>query len=184
MVVGPGMDEAEDVAFDAFVRERGTPLLRLAVLLTGDLAAGEDLLQSTLERVYGRWMKGPRPEDPDAYTRTALLNAARRSWRRRETRREVLVADAPEAPADSSTDTQLRESLLGALKRLPIRMRAVVALRHFEGYTEREVAELLGCRIGTVETQAHRGLHRLREDPELTAYLTDTSSSADHVMEA
>jgi RNA polymerase sigma-70 factor (sigma-E family) len=158
-----------DVEFDAFVRLRGPRLLRLAMLLTAEAGAAEDLLQSVLEKLYGQWIKRP-PDDPDAYARAALVHAARRSWRRRLTRPETLVAELPERNADGG-DSTLRDSLLTAMRGLSARQRAVIALRYFDGYSEVETADLLGSGVGAVKTHAHRALRRLRDDPALGDYL-------------
>jgi RNA polymerase sigma-70 factor (sigma-E family) len=161
-----------DEDFEEFVRGKGLGLLRLATLLTGDPGAGEDLLQSVLAAMYGRWAKGRPPDAPDAYARKALAHGAQRLWRRRRTHLETLVAEPPDTPQSGPfSDPALRHVLLAALRQLPARQRAVVALRYFDDYREAEVAELLGCRIGTVKSHAHRGLQRLRSDPALAAYL-------------
>lgn len=161
-----------DEAFDLFVRLRGARLLRLATLLAGDLGRGEDLLQSTLEKVYVRWAKGPPPDEPYAYVRAALVHAAQRSWRHRRRGPEMLVGEVATADRGVGADVGLlRGSLLDALADLPARQRAVIALRFFDSYSEVEVAELLGLNLGTVKTHAHRGLRRLRADPRLAGYL-------------
>ena len=114
---------------------------------------------------------------PDA-SRTALVNAAGRRWRRRSANREVLVAEPPDQPARTAApDVLLRAALLGVLRELPARQRAVVALRYLDDYAERDVAAILGCSVGTVKTLGHRALRRLRADPRLADYL-------DTVMEA
>ncbi len=146
--------------------------MRLATLLAGDVQRGEDLLQTVFVSMYPRWAKGQPPADPAAYARAALVNAARRSWRRRASRRETLVAEPPDADAPpDATDLPLRAALLAALRTLPPRQRAVVAFRYFDGYSEAETAELLHCSVGTVKAHAHRALRRLRADPELASYL-------------
>ena len=158
--------------FESFVRTSGLGLLRLATMLTGDPGAGEDLLQTVLAAMYGQWAKGRAPDLPDAYARKSLLRAAQRVWRRRRVSLETLVAAPPETPAGAPTDDPaLRRLLLNALQQLPARQRAVVALRYFDDYSEADVAGLLGCRVGTVKSHAHRGLTRLRSDPSLAAYL-------------
>jgi RNA polymerase sigma factor (sigma-70 family) len=53
------------------------------------------------------------------------------------------------------------------MERLPRRMRAVVVLRYFEDLTEVQTAELLGCSVGTVKSQASKALAKLRIDPAL-----------------
>jgi hypothetical protein len=57
----------------------------------------------------------------------------------------------------------LRHGLATALRRLPIAMRTVLVLRYWEGLPEAEVAAEIGCSVGTVKSQASRGLVRLRE---------------------
>jgi RNA polymerase sigma-70 factor (sigma-E family) len=162
---------AVDDRFAAFIASDGVALLRFATLLAGDVAGGEDLLQSVLEKLYPRWASGHPPEDGYGYARAAILHAAQRSWRRRRSHPEVLVADPPEiATTDPDSDPLLREALLRSLGRLPKRQRAVVVLRYFDGRPESEVATLLGISVGTVKTHAHRGLRKLRDDPRLARH--------------
>jgi RNA polymerase sigma-70 factor (sigma-E family) len=158
--------------FETFVRERGTGLLRMAVVLTGDLNAGEDLLQAVLEKVYGRWAAGSPPDNPEAYTRRALVHAARRLWRRRAEGRELLVSEPPETVmGDAAGNDLLRVAVLHVLTTLPLRQRAVIALRYLEDRTEAETAAILGCSVGSVKTHAHRAIQRLRQEPMLAGYL-------------
>jgi DNA-directed RNA polymerase specialized sigma24 family protein len=58
--------------------------------------------------------------------------------------------------------------MVRALARLPRRQRAVVVLRYWEDLTETQVAGVMGCSVGTVRSQAHRALAKLRVSPELT----------------
>lgn len=160
-----------DAAFERLVQRDGPRLLRLAALLTGDRVRGEDLLQATLEKVYVRWVKGDPPDEPYAYVRAALVHAAQRSWRKRRAAGEVLVAEVSGGSGEPVSDCGLRDGLLAALGALPVRQRAVIALRYFDGYTEAEVARLLGCSLGTVKTHGHRALRRLRSDSRLAGYL-------------
>ncbi|ADP78631.1 SigE family RNA polymerase sigma factor [Pseudofrankia inefficax] len=166
---GGAQARRDDRSFEEFVAERGTALLRTAVYLAGDRQAGEDLLQDVLLRAYGRWVK---VDEPEAYTRRALVNAAtnrRRGYRRS---REDLVdlSDSPvERPTlpggrgDLAGVVGDRHDLLGALRQLPPRQRAVIVLRYFDDLTEAEIAAQLGCRPGSVKTHAARGMSRLRE---------------------
>ena len=161
-------------AFVAFVRQSGPSLLRTAVVLAGDAHLGEDLLQSVLATVYRRWVSGQVPDTPEAYVRTALVRGASRFrlWHRPSA--ESLTADAPDRidPLPGAA-WQLRTELLAALRRLPLRQRAVIALRYFEEFTETETANALGCSAGSVKTHAHRGLAKLRLDPALAAYFQE-----------
>ena len=161
-----------DGPFTAYVAERGTALLRFATLITGDRGIAEDLLQSTLESVYRRWVRRGPPDDVDSYVHTALVNGARRRWRRRGRFTEHLVDQPPEEATDPPLgDVVVRQQLLAALRRLPSRQRVVLALRYFEDRSEADVARLLGCSVGSVKAHTHRGLTRLRSDAVLSRHI-------------
>ncbi|GAA2311643.1 SigE family RNA polymerase sigma factor [Nonomuraea roseoviolacea subsp. roseoviolacea] len=160
-------------SFREFVAGHQQTLMRTAYLLTGDAHQAEDLLQSVLLKVLGRWSRLSRVERPEAYARKALLNQYI-SWRGRRVRSELPTAEPPDRPYSSEDSTIVRLVMRRALMRLPPRQRAVIVLRYYEDRTERETAELLSCSIGTVKSQAHYALARLRElAPELAPKLAD-----------
>jgi RNA polymerase sigma-70 factor (sigma-E family) len=146
---------------DVLVAERGNALLATAVLLTGNRAAGEDLLQAALERLMRHWNRVQG--DREGYLRRTLYHLAVDQWRSRRRRPEVLTSVEPPGQPDGTDALHLRQALIGALAQLPPRQRAVLVLRYWEQRTEAEAAELLGCSIGTVKSTASRGLTRLRE---------------------
>jgi RNA polymerase sigma-70 factor (sigma-E family) len=153
------------VEFEAFVGARSNRLLGTAVLLTQDRALAEDLLQTALARAWFAW--GRIDGDPEPYVRRILVNTYTSWWRRRwngETPSDAMP-ERPGADAHGASDT--RHDLRSALARLPRRQRAVVVLRFYEDLTEREVARLLGCSVGTVKSQASKALARLRVDEAL-----------------
>ncbi len=162
----PGGSGTDD-EFATFVRARGPALLRLATLLAGDPTAGEDLLQSVLERTYLRWPQASI-RDPEAYVRQAMTNAMRSVWRRRRRMREQPTSQPPDRHRDIGEEAiHNRMPLLDALRRLPAQQRLVIVLRFVEDLTEAEVATRLGCSTGTVKKQSSRALTRLRADPQL-----------------
>ncbi|TCO13486.1 RNA polymerase sigma-70 factor (sigma-E family) [Kribbella steppae] len=147
--------------FDDFVRGSSTRLLRTAVLLTGDRAAAEDLVQEMYERVYVRWRR--IHSAPEAYARKTLANLAANRWRSKGRKPEVALADRHDpATPDGTEGYAVRDELLTALQELPPRQRAVVVLRYYEDLTEAQTAEALGCSLGTVKSQTSRALDRLR----------------------
>ena len=148
--------------FDDFVAARGSALLRTAYLLTADAAAAEDLLQDTLVRAWSRWSRVRRADAPEAYVRRMLVNASISRWRSSRTRhaRERLVADPPDVAAPERVDRD--DELWLAVVALPARQRAVLALAYFEDRSEAEIAELLGCTVGTVKSQRAKALRSLR----------------------
>jgi RNA polymerase sigma-70 factor (sigma-E family) len=165
-IIGRGSGEAavrEDGGFEAFVAARSGALFGTALMLTGDRHLAEDLLQTSLAKAWLAWSR--ITGDPEAYVRRVLVNSYISMWRRRwngETPTETL-------PEEASTDAavEVRHDLRMALRRLPKRQRAVVVLRYVEDLSEREVADLLGCSVGTVKSQASRALAKLAADAGL-----------------
>ncbi|MET8090153.1 SigE family RNA polymerase sigma factor [Micromonospora sp. NPDC005220] len=152
--------------FDDFVATRSPRLLRTAFLLTGEWASAEDLLQTALARAWEAWHR--IDGDPEPYVRRILANAYASSWRRRW-RGELPTADPPEAVVDADPHAGVddRDRLWRALGRLPRRQRAVLVLRYFEDLSEVEIADTLGCSVGTVKSQASRAMAKLRLDATL-----------------
>jgi RNA polymerase sigma-70 factor (sigma-E family) len=145
--------------FQEFVEIRYGDLLRTAYLLTGTREAAEDLLQGALLTTMRHWR---RVTDPVSYVRRAMVNQRTSLWRRIGSR-EWLTDRPPDRRApDETAAREDRDALLAALARLPVRMRAVLVLRYWEDLSETQTAALLGCSVGTVKSQASRGLTRLR----------------------
>ncbi|MEV4177041.1 SigE family RNA polymerase sigma factor [Nonomuraea sp. NPDC049709] len=164
------MDRHDD--FREFVLARQQALMRTAYLLTGDAHLAEDLLQSVLIKVAGQWSKLSGGGNPEAYTRKALVNQYI-SWKRRP-RPEAPSADLPERGASYDDAALQRIMLRQALAKLTPKQRAVIVLRFWEDLTEAQTAEALGCALGTVKSQAHHALSRLRAiAPELAYLLND-----------
>jgi RNA polymerase sigma-70 factor (sigma-E family) len=161
----------DDDGFREFATARLGTLSRVAYLLTGDHHAAEDLLGNTLVIVAARWRRVAEVADPVAYVRKVLYHELVSTWRRsRYLRAEYSTDQVPErrAPADEA-DTAVRRIVLeNALAKLTPRQRAVIVLRFYEDLSEADTAEVLGCSVGTVKSQTHYALGRLRAvAPEL-----------------
>ncbi|GIH23872.1 RNA polymerase sigma24 factor [Acrocarpospora phusangensis] len=152
-----------DTDFADFVRRRGDHHLRTAVLLTGDWHTAEDLVQSALGKLYAVWERLDTSSEPDAYLRRILVNT-HRSWWRARWRREVPRADGFDlpAPGDLGESRAVAEDVRNALAKLPARQRTALVLRFFADLPEAEVADLMGCTLGTVKAHTHRGLRAMR----------------------
>jgi RNA polymerase sigma-70 factor (sigma-E family) len=152
--------------FEDFVRDRSEYLFQLALLLAGrNQADAQDLLQVALERAWRRRRAIAREDSPEAYVRRVLVNASIDRWRwlRRRDERPLHASGPGPAGGDPATLVARRDELIRALAALPPRQRAVLVLRYWEDMPEAEVARILGCSLGTVKSQASRGLARMRE---------------------
>ncbi|WP_030749383.1 SigE family RNA polymerase sigma factor [Streptomyces griseus] len=160
-----------DAGFAAFAAEAWPRLVRTARLLTGDFHEAEDLVQTTLAKVYGRWRRIPRAE-VDLYVRRALVNNNLSRLRRRRVA-HLLVPVPPESgrhrDAGHAEGVEERAVLLSALADLSVRQRTVMVLRYWDDLTEQEIADVLQCSLGTVKTHARRGLAALRAHPRLAS---------------
>ena len=148
---------------ERFLAERADHLMRTAVLLTGSREAGEDLLQTAVERLLRRWRRFDG--DPEGYLRRTLCNLAADGRRRagRWRRKERLLRPGAQQAQDATADVDLRDALVRLLWQLPSRQRAVLVLRYWEQLTDAEAAAVLGCAEGTVKSAGSRGLTRMRE---------------------
>jgi RNA polymerase sigma-70 factor (sigma-E family) len=158
------MDDLAEREFREYVAARQGALLRTAYLLTGHREDAEDLLQTAFAKLALRWAAVARNGSPDAYVRKMMVNQHISRWRRHRGTREYAAAEVPErtAPGDLAGEAALRLALATALGELTNKQRAVVVLRFYEDLPEADVAALLGCGVGTVRSQVHRTLARLR----------------------
>jgi RNA polymerase sigma-70 factor (sigma-E family) len=137
-------------------------LSRTAYLLTRDRQLAEDLVQTALEKTHRHWQRIERTDTPEVYTRRVMINTAI-SWRRRRRWAEVpLLASDNGGHSDPYGQADSRHLLLHLLRQLPPRTQAVLVLRYFEDLSEADIARVLGCSVGSVKSQASRGLARLR----------------------
>lgn len=166
----------EITEFSPFVRAHSTALLRSAFLLTGDLAAAEDLVQDTFLQLFPRWSRVMAADVPLAYVRRSMTNNFINS-RRGRARHEVLFADPPEHGYDDDLAGPLsdRQLVRGLLAELSPKQRAVLVLRFYCDLSDVQIAADLGCRQGTVRSIISRALALLRAETERRAPTRDTS---------
>jgi RNA polymerase sigma-70 factor (sigma-E family) len=141
---------------------RRAALVRVAALLvSGDMAKAEDVVQTALTRLYLAWPR-VRSGTAGAYARRCVVNAATDDRRSLFSRREQVSAQLPDfAAADPRRGDAA--AMVALLATLPAGMRAAVVLRYVEGLSIAEAADAMGCSEGNVKSQSARGLGRLRE---------------------
>ena len=147
--------------FDEFVRDSSPALLRTAYLLTGDRGHAEDVVQTALLQVARKWRR--IHGEPAPYARRAVINLTKNHWRDRFRRPPESTAIAELGSGRPDADLSLRQVLLPAVMDLPVRQRAVLVLRYFEDLSVEQTAAALDCSIGTVKSQTHHALTKLRE---------------------
>lgn len=162
------MHKVDEDSFRQFATGHAAALRRCAYLFCGDWHLAEDLMQTTLIKIYRSWSRVQKQDSLANYARTVLLRSwldeRRRPWRRSEFS-EAAVPDKPDEKADpASGDGRrwARNLIHAALLELPQRQRAVLVLRYFDDLSVAETAAVMRCAEGTVKSQAARGLEALR----------------------
>jgi RNA polymerase sigma-70 factor (sigma-E family) len=167
------MRRTQAPGFDEFVALRWSTMIHFSRLLTGgNQHRAEDLLQDGLVRLWSAWPK-VGDQAPEPYLRRILARSAARSARRLWWG-ERPTGQLPDrgGALDESGAVDERTRLEAALASLPERQRAAVVLRYYQDLSEGQVAEALGCPVGTARSLVSRGVAGLR-----TA-LTETAESA------
>ena len=149
-----GDDRMALSSFGDFYELQYRPMVRLAQALVDTSESAEEIVQDAFVKVYGRWN---RLNQPAGYLHIAVVNGARSELRKREVRRRVGLLARPAAPPGE------RDYLIDALDRLSPRQRTALVLRFFAQMSERETADAMGVRPGTVKSLVSRGLAELRK---------------------
>ncbi|CAN5195064.1 SigE family RNA polymerase sigma factor [soil metagenome] len=156
--------ERRDAEFTAYLHARQPSLLRTAYLLTGDRHQAEDVLQTSLAKLYLAWEKIRDRDSVDAYVRRIMVNENNSLWRRGWKKREYATDVIPEgSPHQDEYDDGRGAALWEVVRTLPPKARAVVVLRYYEQLSEAETADVLGISVGTVKSQCSRAISALRK---------------------
>jgi RNA polymerase sigma-70 factor (sigma-E family) len=153
------------VTFDEFAATRLDAVLRFAVVLTNDRGLAEDVVQEVLIRAHQRWAQIGALEHPEAYVRRMVVNeflSWRRKWARYVPQADIEPLMSQTTQPDHADAQAERATLLAEVAKLPRRQRAVLVLRYYEGLSDAQIADVLGCAETTVRGYAFRALAALR----------------------
>lgn len=161
----------------ALYAEHALGLVRLAVVITGDRAAAEDIVQDAFLGIYRRWDRLTGKTAPLGYLRVSVLNGCRTALRRGSRLRSwsgggtdadlddlapVTGFGTPAGLTESAEASVLlseeQHAVAAALRKLPQRQREAVVLRYYLELSEEETAQVMGVARGTVKSATHRGL--------------------------
>lgn len=153
--------EARD-AVTSLYQVHADGLIRLGVIMLGDRAAAEDVVQDAFCGLFRHWYRLRDPAKAVPYLRSSVLNGCRSALRRR---RKLDSAGAAEYTAESAEQLTLlgeeHRQVLAALRRLPARQREALVLRFYAELGEPEIAAAMGISQGTVKSTTSRALTTL-----------------------
>jgi RNA polymerase sigma-70 factor (ECF subfamily) len=155
-----GVGEMLGVLFERYQ----VSLFNFYLRLTGNPATSEDLVQEVFFRIL-KYRQTYRHQTPFRAWMYQIARNARVDYLRRkkpETTWEPEMSPAV-APVDTAQQSQETALLHRALMQMPEEKREVLVLSRFQDLKYEEIAQLLGCELGTVKTRVHRALQELRE---------------------
>lgn len=138
------------LAFEDFFETERARLFRALLLVTHDSAEAEDLMQEAFVRVWERWDRIARIEDPVGYLYRTAMNLHRSAIRRALTAGKRALR--PPAGRDPFDEVAARDEAVRSLAMLTPRQRAAVVVTELLGYSSKEASAILGVRPGTVRT--------------------------------
>ena len=156
----------KDAEFERLVSRHAQDVYGFLVYRTGDPHLAEEILADTLERAYRartRFNRGRASE------KTWLITIALNRWRdvvRRERSERAAIERLGGGHEEAAWDTDAvdeRRALLAALASLPADEREVITLTYGADLAAKQVAQVLGMPVTTVQGRLYRGLKRLRE---------------------
>jgi RNA polymerase sigma-70 factor (sigma-E family) len=153
-------------AVTALYRDHAVSMIRIALLMLGDRAAAEDVVQDAFFGLFRRWHGLIDEGRAEAYIRSAVLNGCRDAVKRRDrrNRRDLLAAfDLGELPSAEAAAliSEDRRRILAGLRLLPGRQREALVCRYYLELSEEETASAMGVSRGTVKSTTSRAIAAL-----------------------
>ena len=155
-VAGTGGTTAEIREIEEIYRGCAQRMVIAAYGLTSNLSDAQDAVQEAFVRAVASPRRVLAADNPEAWLRTIALNVARSRYRRRQ-QLDILLRRKPPMPSALPGMSPNRVALLKALRELPAKQRAAIALHHLADIEVAEVAGILGAPVGTVKSWLSRG---------------------------
>ncbi len=169
----------DPAAFGELVRRYGDSVLGYLIRMSGNREQAEDLFQETFKRVHEKahTFRGPQFKGwlfkiatrvaLDGFRRGKRLKAVSLNQQldcdnlNGEQLGAVALADNSCNPSEQALKAEQTEQVRQAIELLPERQRATLVLAYYQQLSYPDVAEALGCSVGTVKTQMFRALKTL-----------------------
>lgn len=148
--------------FEAYVQARGGALLRFCCVLCDRKQDAEDLLQEALARCYLRWGRISAMDNIDGYVQAVCVSRFYSHNRRRRVRTQPLEGANEPIVGDPASAVIWQQTLRAALRALPPRQRAVIALTYYLDQPDTAIAGQLHCSVNTVKSHRAKALESLR----------------------
>ena len=159
-----------DLAITAMYSTEYSSLVRMSVVLVGDVGTAEEVVQDSFIAIHVAWRRLRDIDKAVNYLRRSVVNRSRSVLRRRIVAERHAPKHEPDVPsAEQGAITQLeRHAVVAALRSLPPRQREALVLRFYLDLSEEQVASAMHISLGAVKSHTARGKAALRSalEPE------------------
>lgn len=165
--------DGDQGAFGDLVEVYQERFYRVSYRVLGNPEEALDVVQDAFVKIHDRIDTWDRESRFSSWAYRIVTNLAIDGLRRKTRERKAVEGRAQEAPEyleDRAADGLLAEEqrelvrqVQEAIERLPDGQRAVVALRHYEGFSLKDIALVRGCALGTVKSTLHQAFRSLRK---------------------
>jgi RNA polymerase sigma-70 factor (sigma-E family) len=155
-------DRAQEIA--ALFSRDYESLHRIAYVFVANSGVAEEIVMEAFVKVFSGWHRFRSVEHKSAYLRQVVINLCRAKLRRQTIERRVNEAahrGLTRTPSSEGEVSDMHLDLWNAIRLLPHRQKAAVVLRYLADMSEREIAEVLDCSVGTVKSQLSRARSKL-----------------------
>ena len=147
--------------FDEFYAAHFDDVARAISLAAGDRELARDATQEAFARALRRWRRVRDMDRPDGWVYVVAMNRLRDHWRRLDREQPVGSVDV-----ESNGAVVTRLTVREAIATLPPRQRQAVVLRYLADLPLADVADAMGCALGTVKATLHQALRAMRVELE------------------
>jgi RNA polymerase sigma-70 factor (ECF subfamily) len=138
-------------------------VVRTVFWILQDWDRSEEVTQDAFVQLLRHWDRVADHDQPDAWVRRVAIRLAVQTSKREQRLAAAVLRGRPPTPATQTLEDPMSGDVLAAVRQLPPKQRAAVALRYFEDKPVEEIAQLMECSPSTARVHLHRARQRLAQ---------------------
>jgi RNA polymerase sigma-70 factor (ECF subfamily) len=158
-------------AFEKLVNRYKKNAYFIALGLVGNSDDAFDLSQEAFVRVYKSIDKYNGRSKFFPWFYTILTNLCKNHLKKQDIRRKYLNNEVAREKLSQSEELEiesekedLKQKLLDEIERLPFKFKEIIVLKHFRGFSYKEISETLGIPVGSVMSRLYYARKKLKEN--------------------
>lgn len=152
--------EATTRSFETFFATQHTRLFAAMTAVSGNRQEAEEIMQEAFLKLWERWDRVSRLDDPEGYLYRTAMNVFRGRYRRAKLALRKAVGTVERTDAFEAVEA--RRTVIKGLAALTPSQRAAIVFTSLLGYSSEEAGEILGTSASAVRTLSTTGRARMR----------------------